>query len=397
MNEGFVLEAVIEAVPQWYEGTQAAWTSELRLGLERRPICSHRPPDQRLEALLGFVEQNLESWHRSLSEPVSPSQVAAIRKAVALEWLRLHDEAVDWARLLAYMEHIKDRRHENRALSRNLVIARGSGDVDITSLGVQKVLDPLASGEMVYLMVDQDLHFLDYDEISWDEIKEERDFTFSVDFLHPFSHRVHQGAYLAHLTQEREIVVVGKEGLIAAERRNRWYVYDSPTLRHSLIDIFGNEHIGRNLFEIIFDLSYRRKGALLVYDPDHTVLGQVINRESVAEPNGRPDEVHRMLWPAVGHIRLGGGARSDVKKRLLMEIAGLDGAVIFDDRSILAFGAMIRTHPDAGGVVGARTTAAVSAYLDGGTTVKISSDGDVCIIFAENEVRTTHRTKLQFL
>ena len=81
-----------------------------------------------------------------------------------------------------------------------------------------------------------------------------------------------------------------------------------------------------------------------------------------------------------------------------MELASLDGAVIFDSESMLAFAAMIRTHSDAGGVVGARTTAAVSAYLDGGTTAKISSDGDVCILFSEEgDSRTTKRAKLQFL
>jgi hypothetical protein len=398
MNERFVLDAVIEAVPQWYQGLRAPWTRELRLGPDQRSICSHRPPSSQLEALLSFVESHLETWHGQLVDPVSPAQVAAIRKAVALEWLRLQDPGIDWPRLLAYVEYLKDKTYENRALSRNLVVAPGSGGVDITSLAVEKVMDPLASSDRVYLRVDPNLHFLGYEEITWDQIEEAREHTYSVEFLRPFSRLVAEGAYLAHLTQQREILILGRAGLIAAERRNRWYIYEPPTLRDSLIDIFGNRDVGRNLFEVIFDLSYKRHGALLVYDPAHTVVNNVINRESVFEPHGRPDEVRRMLEPAARQIGLGRSSGAVVKKRLLMELAGLDGAVIFDADSILAFGAMILTHPGAGGVVGARTTAALSAYLDGGTTAKISSDGDVCILFSEEgDTRTQERAKLQFL
>lgn len=397
MNEGFVLDAVVGAVPQWYSGFKAAWMSELRLGVERRTICSHRAPAAKLDALLCFVQENLDDWHAQLKDPVSPSQVAAIRKAVALRWLGLHDERVDWPRLLAYMEYLKDRTLENRPLSRNLVIASGCGEVDITSFSLQKVLDPLAGCDHAYLKVDSGLRFLGYEEIGWNEIREDEQYSYSVDFLRTFSHCVADGGYLAHLTPWREIVVLSREGLLAAERRNRWYVHDSTTLRDSLVDIFEDPHIGGNLYEIIIDLSYKRHGALLVYDPTHRVVGQVINRESVLV-GGSQDEAHRLLAPVARQIALGSSTKRDVKKRLLMEMATLDGAVIFDADAVLAFGAMIRTHPDAGGVVGARTTAAVSAYLDGGTTVKVSSDGDVCILFSEGaEMRTTERVKLQFL
>jgi hypothetical protein len=398
MNERFVLNAVIEAVPQWYEGTGACWTRTLALGAEKRTICSHGEPTSLVEGLLRFAEERLGSWHRRLLDPVSPAQVAAIRKAVTLEWLRLQNATVDWPRLLAYMEYLKDRTHENRPLSRNLLVTPGAGDIDITSLAMEKVMDPLAGGERVYLHVDPNLHFLGYEEITWDQIDEASEYTYAVDFLRPFSRKVAEGGYLAHLTRQREIVILGREGLIAAERRNRWCVYDPPTLRDSLVNIFGDYNVGCNLFEIVFDLSYQRHGALLVYDPDHTVVHNVINRESVLAPEGKPDEVRRMLSPAAKAISLGSASKSQVKRRLLMELAGLDGAVIFDAQSILAFGAMIRTHPDAGGVVGARTTAAVSAYMDGGTTVKVSSDGDVCILFNEGGmVRTRERAKLQFL
>jgi hypothetical protein len=71
----------------------------------------------------------------------------------------------------------------------------------------------------------------------------------------------------------------------------------------------------------------------------------------------------------------------DRRKRLLLEVAGIDGAVVFDKENILAIGAMISPHPKVGSETGARTTAAKSAFLWGGTPAKVSADGDVTIFF----------------
>ncbi|QDS94207.1 hypothetical protein FF011L_29860 [Roseimaritima multifibrata] len=69
-------------------------------------------------------------------------------------------------------------------------------------------------------------------------------------------------------------------------------------------------------------------------------------------------------------------------RRLLSELASIDGAVVFDAQSVLAVGAVINTHPDAGDCIGARTTAAKSAFKWGGIPMKISSDGDVTLYFS---------------
>ncbi len=66
---------------------------------------------------------------------------------------------------------------------------------------------------------------------------------------------------------------------------------------------------------------------------------------------------------------------------LFLELASLDGAIIFDSDKIVAFGAMIDSHPDVGSHHGARTTAAYSAYKWGGHPIKISADEDIKVIF----------------
>ena len=62
-------------------------------------------------------------------------------------------------------------------------------------------------------------------------------------------------------------------------------------------------------------------------------------------------------------------------------MACVDGAVVFDDHRLLAIGALIRSHLSVGNQLGARTTAARSAYLWGPHPIKVSSDGDVTLYF----------------
>jgi len=104
-----------------------------------------------------------------------------------------------------------------------------------------------------------------------------------------------------------------------------------------------------------------------------------------------PDAARAMLSPVIRDIRLGRTDRLVRKKYLFLEIAGLDGAVIFDGDELLAVGAMIKQHPNLGSYLGARTIATQSAYRYGGTPVKISADGDIQILFksSDNEGRSS--------
>jgi DNA integrity scanning protein DisA with diadenylate cyclase activity len=62
-------------------------------------------------------------------------------------------------------------------------------------------------------------------------------------------------------------------------------------------------------------------------------------------------------------------------------MACIDGAIVFDDHHLLAVGALIESHPSVGNQLGARTTAARSAYLWGAHPIKVSTDGDVSVYF----------------
>ena len=225
---------------------------------------------------------------------------------------------------------------------------------------------------------------------SWRSKALKKSLKFCPEFLQPYRSVLDEGDCFVLLSRRGDLIFVDRHGLLAAQRNDRWYVYDNHTMKNCLSDAVIRGHsywTGANLFEVVFDLSYRRHGALLVFDPQHQVIGHVVNPGSVLAPPDRCDEVRKMLGPAVKKIRMDARQAGERHKRLLLDIAHVDGAVIFDEHEVLAFGAMIATHPSAAGHFGARTTAAYSALYHGGTAIKISADGDICAVFPDSEGR----------
>lgn len=179
---------------------------------------------------------------------------------------------------------------------------------------------------------------------------------------------------------------MGQMGIITVCRKGKWHVYDVQTMKNCICDIVSEYRVGCNMFELLLDFSYKRHGALLIYDPEHKVIENIVNKESLLLNNELIDISREMLSPSVSCINMGGQNMSLRKKRIMIELASMDGALIFDSNSILAFGSMIKTHPKAGNHSGARETAFESAFLYGGRPFKVSSDGDISIRFSNGKL-----------
>jgi hypothetical protein len=183
--------------------------------------------------------------------------------------------------------------------------------------------------------------------------------------------------------------VMNKAGLLAARRKRRWKLYEVETFKDSFSHCLQSECVGVNLFEVVFDLSFRRQGALLIYDPEHLIRERILNPESIVFAGWRKEgdvpcgdcSGQALIGPSIEQTAIGRGLGSLTKKRRLIEMAAVDGAVVFDDDRLLAVGALIRSHPNVGNQLGARATAARSAYLWGARPIKVSSDGDVTLYF----------------
>jgi len=384
--EELTMQSIIEIVPQWYTSTYGPNCYNMSVNGYSSDFYSHRALTPLLDKLFNFIKIKLPSWVRNLPSFPKLSSVVKIKQDVALKWLELSNNTINWEKLIAYSEELSFRTYENKPVIINIVISNGAGTHDLTDKKIQKVIDPLASGPQTYIKVDHDIRYLDYKEILWKDITDTDEYKFNPEFLQPITSTLNDSEYSLHLTSKGDIIIIDKWGLLASCRKSHWYIYDVSTFKNCIDDILGNYRVSCNLFEIVFDLSYRRHGALLIFDPDHDVINNVVNIDSIiGTSSAAPDPPRQILSSAIKSIRMEDANHDKRKKRLFLEIASLDGAVIFDGTKILSFGSMVQAHSATGSHHGARTTAAQSAYKYGGKTIKISSDGDITLLFKSKD------------
>ena len=100
----------------------------------------------------------------------------------------------------------------------NLILRPGQGEGDITQTHLQKVFDQLASSPLSYLVVDPDLQFIDYGEVSWSQVNGDLFHKFYPELLHPIHCVLEDEDLSAHLTAQGDLVFMNKDGLLAARR-----------------------------------------------------------------------------------------------------------------------------------------------------------------------------------
>jgi hypothetical protein len=272
-----------------------------------------------------------------------------------------------------------------------LLIQAGAGQGDVTQPHLQKFFDRLAASPFTftYLAVDRELRLIRYGSADWSQVNNAASYRFYPEFLHPIQSVMSDADLAAHLTPRGDLILLNKQGLLATKRKRKWRIYDPESFEHGLACCLGHRDAAANLLEVLFDLSFRRQGALLIFDPDQQVLERILNPESILpDRRGRPIQPaarpcgQALIAESIAEIAIGGPAGSLKKKRQLIELASIDGALVFNADRLLAVGALIRTHPDAGSHLGARATAARSAYLWGARPIQVSADGDVTVHFA---------------
>jgi hypothetical protein len=403
-TEAEIGREIIRLVPHWYEAECGPAEYSIPIGEHRARFFNHCRLTPHLQAFLAKISaRTREMPLRYFTE--MPGLIDVLLESFTMEWLRLHSAATNWTKVIGYFDAIASRTHENTPVTLNLIIRPGSGIGDITQPYLQKFLDRLASSPFSYLAVDAELRLMDYGEVDWNAVRTSPSYKFHPEFLHPIYCVMEEQDLSAHLTSLGSLVLMNRAGLLAARRKGKWRVYDVRTFKNSLSYCLGNYHVGANLFEVLFDLSFRRQGALLVYDPEHRLGEHLLNRESILldEWNGQEGAAlaqppgQSLIRRSIEDIGIGRKAGSLKRKRRLIEMACVDGAIVFDDHRILAVGAIIKSHPNVGNQLGARMTAARSAYLWGGRPITVSSDGDVTVIFTSRDGQRQCEATMHFL
>jgi hypothetical protein len=379
---------IIRLVPQWYEAEHGPVRYAVPIGSYEASFCNHCEMSSMMSGFLQKISARTRDLQLEYFVDL-PGLTDVLLESLAIEWLRLHSINIDWKKLIKYLGTLVCRTHENQPVALNLVIRPGTGIEDISRPNLQKFFDRLASTSFSYLAVDSDLRLMEYGEVEWAQVKRAAANKCHPEFLHPIHSVMEEDDFSAHLTLKGDIIIMNKGGLLAAKRQGKWNVYDVQTFKDSLSYCIGNPFVGTNLFEVLFDLSFKRQGSLLIYDPDHAMREHIFNAESIVAAGWRDDSEAAphsesgqvLIARLTENIAIGTRAGSLKRKRRLLEMACVDGAVVFDDHGLLAVGALIESHPSVADQFGARSTAARSAYLWGAHPIIVSSDGDVSIHF----------------
>ncbi|WP_175965805.1 hypothetical protein [Burkholderia sp. BCC0322] len=187
-----------------------------------------------------------------------------------------------------------------------------------------------------------------------------------------------QGVGIA-LGRSGEMTIVSRRRLWFSHRTGRWQIWNHP----EIIERLRSEWRGRGkrgrvddvlrcLYHLALDMSFRRSGCLLIVLCSSKYLGDLLVSMTDAVGSRGRRSIERAL-----DTELGRKAVQNTDRRILADIASLDGAVIVDrNGSVLAYGAM--TKPASGTNQGARTRAAVAASKLA-LVIKVSSDGQIAM------------------
>lgn len=376
---------IISLVPHWYQASCAPMRFSLNVGELAVDFCDHFELTSRLQAFLAKVVSQVSDLPFSRFAEY-PGLTDVLLESLIITWLRLHSDSIRWVPLLKYLGMLARRTSENAPVSLNLIVRAGKGSGDISQPSLQKFVDRLGSSPFVYLVIDHQLQLIDYAEVSRQRAAMMPSSTFVPTFLQPIHNVMQDGDFSLHVTPFGDLIIMNGQGVLASRRHGKWKVFDIPAFRRSLYQCLENEFVATNLLDIVLELSFTRQGALFIYDPLHRMRGHILN----------PDSIVSERWTTNAHVGLSGQSLfsrllKDVEfgnmtgtlqcKRRLLEIATVDGAVVFDDLGLLAIGAIVTSHPDVGSQLGARATATRSSYLWGAHPTAVSSDGEVSVLF----------------
>lgn len=383
MTPAETFSTIIRLVPHWYRAEHGPFHFDTTVNGETFHFFSLRNLTPDLFSFWNGIKSRLPQYVEQAAKGTA-SVAECLQESLVERWLRSKEALTAWDKVIAYVRFLLNRTCENLPVAVNLVIDEQVGEHDITEPSLNKFIDQIAASPFTFLRCDRLLRFLSYDEIPWSAVSDPTSYTFHPEFLHPFHcflRSTPSALFSLHVTRNRDAVIMDKEGIVAARRKGEWRIYDVKTFKNSIGDAMRDYSVGANLFGVLFDLSFKRHGALLVSDRTHTVVQHVVNRESLLA-SGTTEGARQGITAAVRDVAIGGGVGAIRNhRRLLSELASIDGAVIFDDDHVLAVGAVIEPHPNVGSHIGARTTAALSALHWGGIPAKVSSDGDVTIYF----------------
>ncbi|SEW26199.1 diadenylate cyclase [[Clostridium] fimetarium] len=325
-----------------------------------------------------------------------------VEKAIATKWLEIETSLtqLEWYKILDNMEKLQRRTYENLPIVKNIIIdTKAKGTVNLSEQSEAKLIDVMAGSNYVYFVADKELRIIDYKTIMWETVTDKATYSSVPNFLQPFANEVGTDKVAISLTHSGDIIVYKQTGMVISIRKGNIVVYDDSIVKNLYKDVLNNTVYGIkcNLFDICWDLSYRRHGALIIVALDNDFEKHVVNEESILT-HVTSKGIRKELVKSIQQVSLINTGK--IKNRnIFLELASIDGALIIDSNNgdVKAFGAIIETAKGIKEVSGARSTAARSAVSYGNMSpIKISSDGDITLYKKVTNKKTKEELILEF-
>lgn len=404
----FILDSVLGTVPQLYEASSAPILKTFHLGDVEATRCSLRELGPQL---LQYIDQCLKHFASTCSfqDESLPSimRYEQIQQICASFWLESQTGISTWEKIIDYFLRSQRRTIENWAIAKSFIIDPSyqlensdlvTERVDFLDYKTQKLIDWLATSSYTFFRVTPKLELIAYEAISQFPVE---DFSpdYIPDFLWPMASQISNSSHssrpvLVDSNRRGDLLISDRHNILAARVKSRWTVYDQNVLEHTIhnclrhgkniCDTESLKYLAHTLFRVLFDVSFKRHGGLIVVDKglDHVkkyASGGVFIDQLTGFTKMFPDTSFGEKSPEFSAVRK------------LIELTSIDGAVILSSSGLmLGYGTMITPHPGVEYGSGARTVAAKSAALYGAIAFSISADGEILCHF-----KTSKHTKEQ--
>lgn len=280
--------------------------------------------------------------------------------------------------LLHFVRSLSQETYENQRLSYGLILTpRQGGGVSLASAAGNKRFKRLTDGFSTALLLDCEgrlLEIVALDVPASEGVARKRRPLWVANVAQTAD--AYGGIGIA-LTRNGDILITHRARLLFTRRAGKWSKWNHAAILNRLGKLFDHSvdqprssDVLSYLYHVALDLAFHRSGGLLVILGSKTHLEKLLASRDDRLTSPRRREPERSLDSALAKRTISG-----IDRRVLADLASLDGAVVVDRTGqLLAYGAMTRSSSAA--KQGARTRAAYGASRHG-LAIKVSSDGDI--------------------
>ena len=116
VTEAEIGREIISLVPHWYQAECGPERYSIPIGTHTAYFYNHCRLTPNLRTFLAKISARTRELplHHFIQ---LPSLIDVLLESFAIEWLRIHSSAIDWAKLIKYLEAVARRTSENQPVA----------------------------------------------------------------------------------------------------------------------------------------------------------------------------------------------------------------------------------------------------------------------------------------